>query len=117
MGREIQVELARYAVQQNAIIHEYQGSRGGIVVCPGSCSYALRGKLNRLCEENSRLDDITNAVSYLHQYLQTFGREPANTQEIYQWGRQYRKKVTDAVLDQVDGRYYQTYGRHAIVRQ
>ena len=69
------------------------------------------GKLNRLCEANPRPYDIRDAVVYLHEYLATTGRQTVRASEAHQWGREYRKKVTDDALNQVDT---QTYGHHAI---
>lgn len=77
-------------------------------------SYAFCGKLNRLCEANPRPYDIQDAVVYLHEYLATTGRQTVRASEVHQWGREYRKMVTDDALNEVDTLYYQTYGHHAI---
>lgn len=117
MGRDIQARLAQAAIQQNVIVHQYRGSRGGIVVYAAPWAYAFCGKLNRLCESNARPYDITDAVSYLRQHIQTTGRQTISVEEIEGWCRDYRKNVTHDVLDRVDDRYFRTYGTHPIARR
>lgn len=117
MGRDVQENLARAAFQQNTIVHQNHGQRGGVVVYAAPWSYAFCGKLNRLCEANPRPYDIQDAVVYLHEYLATTGHQTVRASEVHQWGREYRKKVTDDVLNQVDTLYYQTYSHHAIDMQ
>jgi hypothetical protein len=116
MGRDIQAELARGAIQQNVIVHQYRGSRGGIVVYAAPWSYAFCGKLNRLCESNYRTYDLDDAVSYLHQYLRAHSRRTVSAGEIKQWCRSFRKNVTDAVLDKVNARYDATHRMQPISR-
>jgi hypothetical protein len=117
MGRDVQTNLARAAFQQNTIVHQRHGERGGVVVYAAPWSYAFCGKLNRLCEANPRSYDIQDAVVYLHEYLATTGRQTVRASEAHQWGSEYRKRVTDDVLNQTDTLYYQTYGHHAIDMQ
>lgn len=116
MGREIQARVAHGAIEQNVIVHQYRGSRGGIVIYAAPWTYAFCGKLNRLCESNARSYDIADAVSYLHEYLQTTGHRTVSAEEIKGWCRNFRKNVTDAVIDQVNAQYDQTYRTQAITR-
>ena len=116
MGRDIQARLAQSALEQNVIVHQYRGPRGGIVVYAAPWAYAFCGKLNRLCESNARSYDIADAVCYLHQYLVANNRQIVSAQEIKQWCRDFGKNVTDGVLDQVNARYNTTYGTLPIAR-
>jgi hypothetical protein len=116
MGRDIQACLAQSALQQNVIVYQYRGPRGGIVAYAAPWAYAFCGKLNRLCESNARSYDIADAVSYLHQYLLANSRQTASAAEIKQWCRDFGKKVTDGVLDQVNARYNTTYRTRPISR-
>ncbi|KAF2418390.1 hypothetical protein EJ08DRAFT_654328 [Tothia fuscella] len=116
MGPNIQAALAQGAIDQNAIVHQYRGSRGGIVVYAAPWAYAFCGKLNRLCETNYRPYDLDDAVSYLHQYLRSNRRRTVSAAEIKQWCRDFRKNVTDAILDQVNAQYDAVYGTQPISR-
>jgi hypothetical protein len=116
MSRDILARLAQHAVQQNVVVHQYRGSRGGIVVYAAPWDYAFCDKLNRLCETNARTHDITDAVSYLHQYLQKTGSSSVSAEETKGWCRIFRKNVTDNVLDRVNAQYIQTYGIRPIMR-
>lgn len=115
MGRQIQQGLARDAFQQNTIVHQYRGQRGGIVVYAAPWSYALCGKLTRLCEQNPRPYDARDAIKYLHEYLKIHGRQTVGSGEVVQWCRGYGKNVTDVVLEQVNNQYHQSYGHRVIV--
>ena len=116
MSRAVQQRLAKNAFRQNTILHQYRGQRGGIVVYVAPWSYGFCGKLNRLCETNHRSYDADDAVTYLHEYLRTAGRQTVSAGEVAKWCHEYGKNVTDAVLSQVNNKYYELHGRRVIVR-
>ena len=117
MSRQVQSSIARAAVQQNTIVHQYSGQQGGLIVYAAPWAYAFCGKLNRLCETNPRPYDISDAVVYLHEFLRTTGRQSVTRSEILGWCQEFGKNATNAVLDQVGNQYYQTYGQRVILSQ
>lgn len=111
---ETRRNLSTAAIAQGTIVHEFRGQRGGIVVYAAPWSYAFCGKLNRLSDTDRRPYDLNDAVVYLNQYLTMSGQGTVSARRVHQWGQEYRKTVTGAVLAEVDDLYYQTYGRHGI---
>ena len=84
MPRDVQQSLAAAAFEQNVIIHRYVGQGGGLIVYAAPWSYAFCGKLNRLCEDNPRPYDLSDAVEYLHQYLLAIGRQTVSAYRVHQ---------------------------------
>jgi hypothetical protein len=110
MGRRVQEDLADSAFKQGTVIFQNSGLR--IYAAPWS--YAFCGKLNRLCTEAPRPYDLADAVVYLHEYLQTNGRQSVSASRVYRWCQGFGKNVTEAVLRSVDKAYRRKYGRTAI---
>ena len=114
MGRQVQQSLAAGAFQQNTIVYQRMGNGGGLRIYAAPWSYAFCGKLNRLCEVSHRSYDLADAISYLHEYLRTSGQQTVSARKIFGWCQQYRKNVTEAVLQRVDEAYRQAYGYRPI---
>lgn len=116
IGAQIQAQLTAEAVQQNTIVHQYRGQRGGIIIYAAPWAYAFCGKLNRLCEQNARPYDLDDAVVYLHEYLGVTHKSSVSKNDIFHWCQQYRKNATETVLDRVNNQFYQRYGHQVIHR-
>jgi hypothetical protein len=114
MSQNIQRALASQAFEQNVIVYNQIGQRGGLTIYAAPWSYAFCGKMNRLCNSSPRPYDLSDAVEYLYQYLGSKGRRTVSARTIYGWCETYRKQVSDVVLQQVDKAYRQKYGSHPI---
>lgn len=114
MGRQVQRDLANEALYQNAIVYEKIQNGNGLRIYAAPWSYALCGELNRLCADVRRPYDVADAVSYLHQYLRTTGKQSVKKSTIFTWCQNYRKEVNQAVLKEVDDAFYATYNARVI---
>lgn len=114
--RGIGNQLMMEAQQQNTIVYQYRGQRGGLILYAAPWAYAFCGKLERLCEADQSPHDINDAVLYLHEYLRNKNRSGLSTTEVAKMCREYRKDFTDAALHHVNIQYYHIYGQQIIYR-
>lgn len=114
--RQLGTRLMMEAQQQNVIVFQYRGQRGGLLIYAAPWAYAFCGKLERLCDANQSLLDVNDAVLYLHEYLRSKNRSGVSTGEVGKWCHEYRKNVTDAALHHVNIQYYHIYGQKVIYR-
>ncbi|KAL2687004.1 hypothetical protein Neosp_004553 [[Neocosmospora] mangrovei] len=115
MARDVQTSLVRQAKQQNAVVFERRGTKGGLKVYAAPWTYALCSKLNRLCEINARSYDMDDAVVYLNRHLLLTTEKYVKSQELYDWCRWYSHDVRREILKQLDEKYFQSYGYKPIV--
>ncbi|KAI8669523.1 hypothetical protein NCS57_00767600 [Fusarium keratoplasticum] len=115
MARDVQTSLVWQAKQQNAVVFEKRGTKGGLKVYAAPWTYALCSKLNRLCEINPRSYDMDDAVVYLHRHLTLTAETYVKFQELYDWCRWYNHDVRREILKQLDDKYFQSYGYRPIV--
>lgn len=114
MGETIQRGLAESALQQGVIVYNQVDRYGGLRVYAAPWSYALCGKINRLCEGNARPYDIADAVAYLSRYLQATGCTSVEAARVSEWCTRYRKNFSQSVLRAVDEAYVKQYQRRGI---
>ncbi|MCJ1313575.1 hypothetical protein MMC25_007254 [Agyrium rufum] len=116
MDRQVQTRLVGEALQQNTVVHELRGQRGGLIVYAAPWAYAFCTKLDRLCGTYRKQYVMRDAVMYLHEYLRSSNKHSVTRGEVTEWCQEYRKKMTDAVLDEVNSQYSHAYNRQAIIR-
>lgn len=114
MGRRVQNALVEDAIRQNAVVFQKVEGGKGLCIYAAPWSYALCGKLNRLCTTNPRPYDLADAISYLHQYLLTNGQQSVKKSTIVDWCKGYGKDVTESVLVQLDNAYHRVHNVRVI---
>ncbi|KAG6006219.1 hypothetical protein E4U43_000475 [Claviceps pusilla] len=107
---QLQRQLYDAALEQGTLVFESTSLR----VYAAPWSYALCGKLNRLCDVDPRPYDLPDASVYLHEYLRTSDRQSVGAREIREWCKEFNKKMTDKVLEELDEAYSQSYGHRVI---
>ncbi|KAG6037443.1 hypothetical protein E4U41_005085 [Claviceps citrina] len=95
MPAHLQSQLYNAALEQGTLVFE----RAGLKV---------------LCEKEPRPYDLADAAVYLREYLRTSGRQSVSVSRIREWCKDFNKKVTDEVLQQLDEAYYESYGDRVI---
>ena len=110
MSAQMQKLLFDDAVKQGSVVYQ----RDGLTVYAAPWSYALCGKLDRLCGSDPRPYDLADAIAYLHEHFRTKRVASVGAQEIRRWCDRFDKKVADSVLTQLDDAYRVQHGRGAI---
>lgn len=102
--------VTEQALQQNEVVFRRKGLK--IVAAPWN--YAFCGKMNRLVRaDQARAYDLTDAVSYLHRYIQIHGG-PISVALIKEWCKSYQKDTSDDVIRNIKKEYRRQYGADGI---
>ncbi len=103
-------KVTQEALEQNEVVFFSRGLK--LVAAPWN--YALCGKMNRLIRpDQARLYDITDAASYLHQYILRNGG-PVSATRIKRWCQVYQKDTSNEVIRAVNKEYRRLYRRDGI---
>lgn len=105
-------ELTRMARQQN--VHVFHGH--GLTILAAPWAYAFTAKIHRILlgGDQARPYDLPDAVTYIHQYIQSHGNRPVPVATVLGWARHWRHEVTEDILrNRVNLEYRRRYGRNA----
>ena len=102
--------VTKEALEQDDVVFETRGLK--VIAAPWN--YALCGKMNRLVRPNEvRRYDVTDAASYLHQYILKHGG-PVSPAQIKQWCQAYQKDTSNDAIRAVAKKYRRRYGSNGI---
>ena len=97
--------VTEQALQQNEVVFHKTGLK--LIAAPWN--YAFCGKMSRvLTGDQARPYDLSDAASYLHQYIRSHGGQPVRAAEVKMWCQQYQRGTSKEVLRAVN----QEYQRH-----
>ncbi|KAH6628847.1 hypothetical protein F5144DRAFT_604968 [Chaetomium tenue] len=109
-------ELTQLARRQNVQVYVGQG----LTIFAAPWEYAFTAKINRILVGGvqARPYDLDDAVTYIHEYIQSHGNQPVPMATVLKWARRWHHEVTDDVLrNRVTPEYRRRYGRDAFVFQ
>ena len=113
LGPGVHRQLTDAAIQQNHVVFEAPGLK--VVAAPWS--YAFCTKVNRLMKYLHKPYDMTDAVSYLHQYIRTRNDDrPVSSRTIREWSSLFSIQLDRIVLRNANQEYRRRYGTDGIVK-
>ena len=111
LNRDVHCLVTRQALEQNEAIFERRGLR--ILAAPWN--FALCGKIDRLLKPAEvRPYDKSDAVAYLHHYVQRNQGHPVLLEDIRTWCSQYRKQYTRGAALSINERHRLIHGEDGI---
>ncbi|KAL9103242.1 MAG: hypothetical protein Q9163_001693 [Psora crenata] len=110
---DIHRTVTQEAFQQNEVMYDGVGLK--ILAAPWN--YAMCRKMNRLkLRDNVQPYDLSDAVAYLHYYIQGYGNVPVNQATVKEWCQNYQTEASDSIIKAVNREYRRRYGTDGIIR-
>lgn len=107
-------ELTQLARQQNVQVYTGQG----LTILAAPWEYAFTAKVSRILVGGvqARPYDLDDAVTYIHEYIQSHGQQPVPVATVLRWARHWHHEITeDALRNRVNPEYRRRYGADAFV--
>ncbi len=105
-------QITREAIAQDEVVFH----RRGLKVIAAPWELQLCGKMNRHASGGIvRPYDLSDAVVYLHRYIQTHDGQQVSAKMIRRWATSYHKRTNSIIINQIAKEYRRIYGSDGIV--
>ena len=109
---DVRTTVTQEAIQQDEVVFE----RPGLKILAAPWNYAMCSKVNRLVlHDHVQQHDLSDAVAYLHYYIQGHDRVPVTIATVKGWCQTYQKQTNDQVIKAVNKEYRRRYGANGII--
>ncbi|KAL9637392.1 MAG: hypothetical protein Q9164_002212 [Protoblastenia rupestris] len=109
----IHATLTQESIKQDEVVF----NREGLKILAAPWNYALCSKMDRLVTHRRiRSHDLSDAVAYLHYYIQGHGRISVSTARVKGWCQSYQMRTSDDVIKAVNKEYRRLHGKDGIRR-
>lgn len=107
--------LTKKAIQQNTVVF----SQPGLKVLAAPWEYAFSAKLDRISGAGhsplgSKHYDLSDAVAYIHCYLQGRRLDSVRRSEVESWAQTFATKLSSSLLERVNAEHQKLHGRRCI---
>ncbi|KAK4040764.1 hypothetical protein C8A01DRAFT_45966 [Parachaetomium inaequale] len=109
-------ELTEMARQQNVQVYHSQS----FTILAAPWEYAFTTKFSRILlgGDQARPYDLPDAVTYIHQYIQSHGNQPVPIPTVVGWARRWHHEITeDILINRVNPEYRRRYRGNAFTAQ